>query len=159
MSAPASAASPLEAARSEPVPCKSFAAAGADLVAGSRGGVVLVVTAIVVILQNGTRIASPAEISTHFFKSAISDTGPPTPVVAISLSAGRVIQQRGYPVTDGNGVGDRVEAVKTARWGSQMKPIGTTELQSPDLTRLQKIDAIENPEPLLSMRCQPCCTV
>jgi len=75
---------------------------------------VLVVTAIVVILQNGTRIASPAETSTHFFKSAISDTGPPTPVVAISLSAGRVIQQRGYPVTEGNGVGDRVEAIKTS---------------------------------------------
>jgi hypothetical protein len=52
MSPPASAASPLEGTRSEAVPGKSLEAAGADLVAGSREGVVLVVTAIAIILLN-----------------------------------------------------------------------------------------------------------
>jgi hypothetical protein len=53
MSDPASAAaSPLEAACSGAFPATSFEAAGVDFVAGSRAGVVLVVTAIAIILQN-----------------------------------------------------------------------------------------------------------
>jgi hypothetical protein len=52
MSDPASAAASDGAACSEALPATSFDAAGADLVAGSRAGVVLVVTAIVAILQN-----------------------------------------------------------------------------------------------------------
>src|SRR5271155_245859 len=84
---------------------------------------------------------------------AVSDTDH-RPVVPISLS-GPVTQQRGYPVTAGDGDGEGVEVFKISRWGRQMKPLETIELRSPDLTRLQKINAVENPKPFLSLRRQP----
>jgi hypothetical protein len=52
MSPPASAAASDGAACSGAFPAASFEATGVDLVAGSRAGVVLVVTAIAIILQN-----------------------------------------------------------------------------------------------------------